>query len=133
MAKERSHMRKKILIIDDTKADVDLIKNELAKTGAVIHVGMTGQDGLKKARKLRPDLVLLDLILPDIDGFDVCEEIKKDKALAGTKIIIISVKGDVEKVGKVLQIKADDYIVKTLVGEIPDDLISKVKAQLGMR
>jgi two-component system alkaline phosphatase synthesis response regulator PhoP len=125
-------MRKKILIIDDTKADVDLIKTELAKTGSVIHVSMTGQDGLKKARKIRPDLVLLDLILPDIDGFDVCEEIKKDKNLANTKIIIVSVKGDVEKVGKVLQIKADDYIVKTLVGEIPDDLISKVKAQLGI-
>jgi len=126
-------MKKTILIIDDNKTDAEMLRDQIAKIGLKTVVSTTGQDGLKKAHRLRPDLVLLDLILPDIDGFDVCEEIKKDKDLTNTKIIIVSVKGDVEKVGKVLQIKADDYVVKTLVGEIPEDLIAKVKKHLALK
>ena len=126
-------MHKSILIIDDSKDDVNLLKEHLTKLGLKVLISMSGEDGLKKAHELKPDLVLLDLILPDIDGFDVCEQIKNDDALKQTKVIIISVKGDVEKVGKVLRVKADDYVVKTLVGEIPDDLNDKIKAQLGIK
>ena len=126
-------MHKSILIIDDSKDDCDLLKEHLAKLGLKVYTSMSGQEGLEKTRKLKPDLVLLDLILPDIDGFDVCDQIKNDDALKDTKVIIISVKGDVEKVGKVLHVAADAYVVKTLVGEIPDDLNDKIKAQLAIK
>ncbi|MFH1752915.1 MAG: response regulator [Candidatus Omnitrophota bacterium] len=126
-------MQKKILIIDDSKEDVDLLQKHLKKMGFKVYISMTGQEGLQMTRKLKPDLILLDLILPDIDGFDVCDEIKKDDALKKIKVIIISVKGDVEKVGRVLHVGADDYLVKTLVGEIPDDLDDKIKAQLEIK
>ncbi len=123
---------KKVLVVDDSKEDLALLRDYLQKRKLRVYTAMNGQEGLDVARKVRPDLVLLDLILPDIDGFDVCEELKGDKTLADTKVIIISVKGDVEKVGKVLRIEADDYVVKTLVGEIPDDLTEKIKQHLGL-
>jgi DNA-binding response OmpR family regulator len=124
---------KKILIVDDSKEDLMLLKEYLEKEKHKVYTAGSGQEGLDIARKIKPDLVLLDLILPDIDGFDVCEELKKDKGLPDTKVIIISVKGDVEKVGKVLRIEADDYVVKTLVGEIPDDLTEKIKRHLATK
>ncbi len=126
-------MHKSILIVDDSKDDVELLKEDLKKLGLKVYTSMSGQDGLEKTRKLKPDLVLLDLILPDIDGFEVCDQIKNNDALKKTKVIIISVKGDVEKVGKVLHVGADAYVVKTLVGEIPDDLDDKIKAQLDIK
>jgi two-component system alkaline phosphatase synthesis response regulator PhoP len=124
--------RKRALIIDDSDSDAEMMRDHLAKMGLKTYVSPTGADGLKMARKLKPELVLLDLILPDIDGFDVCDELKKDKALEKTKIIIISVKSDVEKIAKVLHIKADDYVIKNLMGEIPEDLTEKVKLHLGL-
>lgn len=126
-------MSRKILIIDDNQDDVEMLKSVLKSEGFKVHVSNNGHDGLNEARKLKPDLVLLDLILPDIDGFDVCEEIRKDENLAHTKIIIISVKSDVEKVGKVLRVKADDYVVKALVEKIPDDLMEKVRLLLNIK
>ena len=126
-------MRKKVLLIDDNEQDVVMLQGHLKGLGLQVYSSTSGEDGLKMVRRLKPDLVLLDLILPDIDGFDVCEEIKKDASLRKTKVVIISVKGDVEKVGKVLHVGADDYIVKTLVGEIPDDLDDKLKLHLGMK
>ncbi len=126
-------MHKSILIVDDSKDDVELLKEHLTKLGLKVYTSMSGQGGLEKTRKLKPDLVLLDLILPDIDGFEVCDQIKNNDALKKTKVIIISVKGDVEKVGKVLHVGADAYVVKTLVGEIPDDLNDKIKAQLDIK
>jgi PleD family two-component response regulator len=126
-------MRKKVLLIDDNKPDVDMLKEHLKGLGLDVYISMSGEDGLRKARRLKPDLILLDLILPDIDGFDVCEQIKSDKDLRQTKVVIISVKGDVEKVGKVLHVDADDYVVKTLVGEIPDDLNDKIKLHLHIK
>lgn len=126
-------MSKKILIIDDNQDDAKMLKGVLKDEGFKVYVSNNGYDGLNEARKLKPDLVLLDLILPDIDGFDVCEEIRKDESLVHTKIIIISVKSDVEKVGKVLRVKADDYVVKALVEKIPDDLIEKVRILLNIK
>jgi DNA-binding response OmpR family regulator len=126
-------MRKRILLIEDNESDANMFREYLKKEGLNVQVSMTGEDGLKKAQKMKPDLILLDLILPDIDGFEVCEDIKKDEKFRDTKIIIISVKGDVEKVGRVLRVGADDYIVKTLVDEIPDDLMDKIKLHLKLK
>lgn len=126
-------MSKTVLIIEDNKQDADMLKEHISKLGLKAHVSMSGEDGLKRVREIKPDLVLLDLILPDIDGFDVCEQIKQDKQLSATKVIIISVKADVEKIGKALHINADEYIVKTLVGEVPDDLTDKINLQLGLQ
>ncbi len=125
-------MEKTALIIEDSKQDADMLQKYLKEQGLKVHVSLCGEDGLKKAQKLKPHLIVLDLILPDIDGFDVCEQIKGDENLKGTKIIIISVKADVERIGKVLDVRADDYVVKTLMGEVPEDLGEKVKHHLGL-
>jgi len=124
-------MNKKILVIDDTETDAEMMKDFLAKEGYNVRTTGAGGTGLEEAARFKPDLILLDLILPDIDGFEVCERIRKDSDLANTKIIIISVKSDAESIGKILRVKADDYIVKSLMPHVPEDLIVKVKEQLG--
>ena len=121
-------MAKKILIIEDTSVDAKMVKGILENEGFRVDVAMTGKEGLTKAREIVPDLVLLDLILPDMNGFDVCEEIKKDTILSNTIVVVLSIKDDINDITKAFHVGADDYIIKT---PLPEFLARKVKLYLG--
>ena len=121
-------MRKEtILIVEDDKNISKLIKYNLEKEGFKCLVSFDGEDAIKTLDKSPADLIILDIMLPGIDGLEVCRQVKQDKKLSGTPIIMLTAKG--EEVDKVVgfELGADDYIVKPFS---PRELILRIKAIL---
>lgn len=101
-----------LLIVDDEKDILKSLKDTLAGENFTLFTAMTGKDAIATATKERPDLILLDLRLPDIDGYDVCRELKKSDETKHIPIIMLSTRSkDTEKVVG-LEIGADDYLTK---------------------
>ncbi|MBN2395416.1 MAG: response regulator transcription factor [Candidatus Atribacteria bacterium] len=115
---------RKILIIEDQQSIAELEKDYLEINHFQVDIANRGCEGLSKALNKDYDLILLDLMLPDMDGFEICKKIRKEKNIP---ILIISAKG--EEIDKVrgLGIGADDYISKPFS---PNELVARVKAHL---
>ncbi|KKQ65417.1 MAG: hypothetical protein A3F95_02875 [Candidatus Nealsonbacteria bacterium RIFCSPLOWO2_12_FULL_39_31] len=105
-------MAKKILIIEDDKFLRRVISRKLSGEGYEIIEALDGEKGLKSAQEDRPDLILLDLILPGIDGFEALARIKKDPAIANIPVIILSNLGQKEDIDKGMKMGATDYLIK---------------------
>ncbi|MBZ9578680.1 response regulator [Patescibacteria group bacterium] len=121
-------MAKTILIIEDDKFLRVLIARKLTKEGFETSEAIDGEEGIKKIKEEKPDLVLLDLILPGIDGFEVLSRMKEDPSLAQIPVIILSNLGQREDVEKGLKMGAIDYLIKAHF--TPREIIDKVKAAL---
>ncbi len=117
-------MDKKILIVDDEKNIVEILKFNLVKEGFTTIEANDGEDGLKKALEQNPDLILLDIMLPKMDGFTVCRKIRQTLS---TPILMLTAKE--EEVEKILglELGADDYITKPFS---PRELMARIKAHL---
>ena len=104
--------KKKVLIIDDEINIIELLKMNLKKHGYDVIYALNGEDGMPLAIEHKPDVILLDLMLPGIDGFEICRRIKMEKEIARIPIIMLTAKS--EETDKVigLGIGADDYITK---------------------
>jgi len=101
-----------ILIIEDEKNIVELIKYNLEKLNYKVSVAYDGEDGLNKINRLRPDLIILDLMLPKIDGNSICIKLKNSKSFSNIPIIILTAKSaEIDRVLG-LELGADDYVVK---------------------
>lgn len=118
----------KILIVEDDKFLRELIARKLTQENFDISEAVDGEEGLKKIKEEKPDLVLLDLILPGIDGFEVLAKVKDDPALASIPVIILSNLGQREDVEKGMNLGAVDYLVKAHF--TPNEIIEKVKIAL---
>jgi len=115
---------KRILIIEDQQSIAELERDYLEIGGFQVDIKNNGREGLNQALEHNYDLVLLDLMLPDMDGFDICKKIRKEKNIP---ILIISAKGeDIDKI-RGLGLGADDYISKPFS---PSELVARVKAHL---
>ncbi len=121
-------MPKKILVIEDDKFLRELISQKLLKEGYEISEAIDGEEGLKKVKEEKPDLVLLDLILPGIDGFEVLSEMKDDPILAQIPVIILSNLGQKEDVEKGLRLGAVDYLIKAHF--TPGEIVEKINNAL---
>jgi len=119
---------KKILIIEDDKFLRELIVKKLVKEGYEISEAVDGEEGIKKVKEEKPDLVLLDLILPGIDGFEVLSRTKEDPALSQIPVIILSNLGQKEEVERGLKLGAIDYLIKAHF--TPGEIIEKIRAIL---
>lgn len=117
-------MEKRILVVEDEKPISNIIKFNLNKEGFDVYEAQDGEEGIQKALKFNPDLILLDIMLPKKDGFTVCKELRQK---ISTPIIMLTARGD--EVDKVLglELGADDYITKPFS---PRELIARVKAHL---
>lgn len=117
----------KILAVDDEEHIQELIKFNLENSGYTVICCGTGIEALKIVRSEKPDLVLLDVMLPGIDGYDVCKEIRKDNAISIIPVIMITAKS--EELDKILglELGADDYITKPFSIR---ELLARVKAVL---
>lgn len=117
----------KVLIIDDEEHIVDLIKYNLEANGFQTIVAFNGVDGLKLSKSEKPDLILLDLMLPGIDGLEVLKRIRSDEKLKNTPVIMLTAKS--EEIDKILglELGADDYITKPFSVR---ELTARVKAVL---
>jgi len=122
-------MPKTILIIEDDKFLRELIVQKLIKEGFEISEAVDGEEGMKKVKEEKPDLILLDLILPGIDGFEVLARMKEDPVLAAIPVIILSNLGQKEDVERGLKLGAVDYLIKAHF--TPGEIIEKVKTVLG--
>ena len=121
-------MAKIILIIEDDKFLRELIAKKLIKEGYEISEAVDGEEGMKKVKEEKPDLVLLDLILPGIDGFEVLSRMREESALASIPVIILSNLGQREDVEKGLKMGAVDYLIKAHF--TPGEIIEKIKNAL---
>ena len=115
----------KILVIEDDNFLRELMSKKLSSEGYDVVEAVDGEDGLKRIKETKPDLVLLDLILPGIDGFGVLAEIKQDASLAPIPVIILSNLGQKEDIEKGIKLGAVDYMVKAHF--TPKEIVAKVK------
>lgn len=102
----------KILVVDDEINIVELLKYNLETNGYKVYSAFTGTEAIEMSLQKKPDLILLDVMLPEMDGFDVCKEVKKNKDIEHIPIIMLTAKG--EEFDKILglEIGADDYLTK---------------------
>ena len=122
-------MAKKILLIEDEKIMVGLLRKKLTKEGYDVSVAWDGKEGLKKARKESPNLILLDIIMPKMGGFEVMEEIAKDKELKKIPIIIVSNSGQPVELERAKELGVKDWLIKTEFD--PQEVLDKVIKQIG--
>ena len=117
----------KILVVDDEPDAVDLIKFNLKGAGYDVLTAADGDEALKKARSLLPDLIVLDLMLPEVDGLEVCKILKRDQRVAMTPILMLTAKAaEIDRVLG-LELGADDYVTKPFS---PRELVLRVKKLL---
>lgn len=116
-----------ILVVDDEQDLLDLIEYNLKKEGFDVIKAENGQDGIKKAREHNPNLVLLDIMMPKMDGMEVCDQMRVDADLKHIPIIFLTARGDEKTEVEGLDKGADDYITKPIS---TTKLISRIKAVL---
>lgn len=121
-------MAKTILIVEDDRFLRELIVQKLIKENYEISEAVDGEEGLKKIKEEKPDLILLDLILPGIDGFEVLSRMKEDPTLSQIPVIILSNLGQKEDVERGLKLGAVDYLIKAHF--TPGEIIDKIKVAL---
>lgn len=117
--------QEKILIVEDEEDVLELVRYNLTKEGYLTDTAMTGREALKKSKSGVPDLVLLDLMLPELDGLEVCRLIKADAQTASIPVIMLTAKGTEADIVSGLEMGADDYITKPFS---PRVLLARVKA-----
>lgn len=122
-------MSKKILVVDDEELTTELAKAFLEKHGFDVIIAADGEEGLELAESDNPDLILLDVMLPTIDGFAVCKLLKDNPKFTNTPILMFTARGfssDIER-GEI--VGADEYIVKPFSGKA---LVATIRKHLGM-
>jgi DNA-binding response OmpR family regulator len=119
---------KKILFIEDEAALQKAFKDVLEKEGYQMISALDGESGLRLAKSQKPDLILLDLILPRKDGFEVLKELKEDEATKGIPVIVLTNLEDIESVEKAIELGATTYLVKAQY--TLEEVIQKVKKAL---
>ncbi|OGZ27326.1 MAG: hypothetical protein A2365_00115 [Candidatus Nealsonbacteria bacterium RIFOXYB1_FULL_40_15] len=119
---------KKILVVEDDKFLRELISQKILKEGYDIAEAVDGEKGIEAVKKEKPDLVLLDLILPGIDGFEVLARIKADPEISNVPVIILSNLGQKDDIEKGLKMGASDYLIKAHF--TPGEIIEKVRSVL---
>ncbi|OHB33519.1 MAG: DNA-binding response regulator [Desulfuromonadaceae bacterium GWC2_58_13] len=119
-----------ILVIEDEEDILALVHYNLIKAGYQVDCATSGEDGVAKATTLRPDLVVLDLMLPGIDGFEVCRRLRANAATTATPVIMLTAKGEEMDIVSGLETGADDYISKPFS---PQVLKARIQAVLRRR
>ena len=119
--------KKKILIIEDEDKLAYIVKIRLESQGYDVITALDGQEGLEKARSESPDLIILDVMLPKMDGFKVCGLLKKDSRYSNIPIIIFTARAHETDVQTGKSMGADDYITKPFQ---PNELLEKIQEHL---
>lgn len=117
-------MNEKLLVVDDEKSISELIKLDLEFEGYVVETAFDGQEALNKVSTFNPDLIILDVMLPKMDGFDVCKKINSERSIP---IILLTAKTDIIDRVLGLELGADDYITKPFDNR---ELLARIKALL---
>ncbi len=119
--------KEKILVVDDEEDILELVGYNLEKNGYEVTCVATGEAALESARGQPPDLVLLDLMLPGVDGLDVCKLLKRDPKTAHIPVVMLTAKGEEADIVAGLELGADDYVTKPFS---PRVLLARIRAVL---
>lgn len=119
-----------ILAVDDETALTDLVRHHLVRAGHHVETAANGWEALEAVRRKRPDLILLDLMLPDLDGFGVCEILRRDPATATIPLVIISAWASPDTRNLSLELGALDYLTKPFS---PAELVSRINRLVAAR
>ncbi len=122
-------MTKKVLIADDEQNIVISLEFLLRREGFEVFVASDGEEALARLRADKPDLVLLDVMMPKMNGFDVCQAIRADPDLADMRVLMLTAKGREAEVSKGLGLGADAYMTKPFSTK---ELVAQVRALLGV-
>jgi DNA-binding response OmpR family regulator len=123
--------KKKVVCVEDEPEIIDLIRLILGRKGFDLTGATGGQEGLDTIRRVRPDLVLLDLMMPDMDGWEVYQQMKADPNLKDIPVIVVTAKA--QSIDKILGLhiaKVDDYVTKPFG---PQELLQSVERVLGLK
>lgn len=118
----------KILIVEDDKFLRELIVQKTSKEGYQVAEAVNGEEGVTKAKEEKPDLILLDLILPGIDGFEALRQIKENPSTSAIPVIILSNLGQKDDVERGMKLGAADYLIKAHF--TPGEILAKIKTTL---
>lgn len=124
-----SEIMKRILIVEDEKILRDLLQKKLLKEGYEVLAACDGQEGIEMIRQEKPDLILLDILMPRKDGFGVMEDMQKDPEIKNIPIIIVSNSGQQVELSRAIKLGAKDWLIKTEFD--PQEVIDKVIKQIG--
>lgn len=116
-----------ILVVEDEEDVLELVRYNISRNGYNVETAITGEDGIIKTREIMPDLVILDLMLPSVDGLEVCKILKNDQKTEHIPIVMLTAKGEEADIVTGLELGADDYITKPFS---PRVLIARIKAVL---
>ncbi len=117
----------KILVVDDEEDILELVSYNLSKEGFKVSISTSGESGLENARDLKPDLMVLDIMLPGMNGLDVCRKLKSSPETSAIPVIMLSAKGEEADIVTGLELGADDYLTKPFSPRI---LLARVRAVL---
>jgi CheY-like chemotaxis protein len=120
--------RKKILIVDDSSTVLLMEKMILGQGPYEVVSARDGQEGLEKAQVERPDLILMDVVMPRMDGFEACRRLRKVEATRRIPVIMVSTRGELASVENAYESGCSDYVTKPINGL---ELLSKVRSYLG--
>jgi DNA-binding NarL/FixJ family response regulator len=116
-----------VLVVDDEPDSLSLINDTLGQAGVDTLIALAGRQALTIARKIKPDMILLDALMPDMDGFDTCRELKQDPQLSPIPVIFMTGLSDTESVLKGLEAGGVDYLVKPVN---PVELLARMRVHL---
>ena len=120
--------KQKILLIEDDKMLLEMYTAKFTREGFEIATAENGSDGLKVARDMKPDMILLDIIMPKLDGFATLKEIRKDENIKNVPVILLTNLGQDQDIQKGKDLGADDYFVKA--NHTPTEIVEKVQELL---
>ncbi|MEK7062122.1 MAG: response regulator [Patescibacteria group bacterium] len=106
-------INKRILIVEDDLPTIEAVAFKLSQKGIIASTALDGEEAIKRIKREKYDLILLDLLLPKKSGFEVLQELKNDSQSAGAKVIVLSNLGQEDNVRRALDLGANDYIVKS--------------------
>jgi DNA-binding response OmpR family regulator len=119
--------KQRVLVIDDDPAALRLTGYIFQRAGYEVHEAANGTEGLAKAEEVKPDLVILDVMMPDVSGLEVCQQLRDRSGTAQLPIIMLSAKGQVDDKISGFQAGADDYVPKPVA---PEELLVRARALL---
>ncbi|OGF87209.1 hypothetical protein A3B19_03160 [Candidatus Giovannonibacteria bacterium RIFCSPLOWO2_01_FULL_46_32] len=118
----------KVLIVDDDAFLLDMYAIKFRESGFAVDIAKNGEEALAKSKSANPDVILLDIVMPKMDGFDVLRALKKDNLAPNAVIVILTNLGQKEDVERGLKLGASDYVVKAHF--TPSEVVAKVKGLL---
>ncbi len=123
--------KQKVLVVEDEEILLTALREELGSGGYETEGAVDGVDGLEKTKTFKPDLILLDLLMPKMDGMEMLQKLKADSQIRDVPVVILTNLSDYEKISEALSLGAMDYLVKA--NYKLEDLLDKVKTVLSRK